>query len=119
MLLQCCTYWLLKELGENNIRYLFLARPQFEETRQAPGYGQVSAAGMALPDVPSWSNESLKPAPAAPAKGPLPLPKDMSSMAAAFTMQQHARTGSATPSLSSCSTVRTESQSSQTERCLE
>uniref|UniRef100_H2SMF8 Endothelial PAS domain protein 1b n=1 Tax=Takifugu rubripes TaxID=31033 RepID=H2SMF8_TAKRU len=83
---------------------LDFARPQFEETRQAPGYGQVSAAGMALPDVPSWSNESLKPAPAAPAKGPLPLPKDMSNMAAAFTMQQHPRTGSATPSLSSCST---------------
>lgn len=96
------------------MRYFFLGRPQFEEARQAPGYGQVSAAGMALPDAPSWSNESLKPAPAAAAaaKASLPGPKDMNKMAAAFTMQQHPRAGSATPSLSSCSTVRTGSESS-------
>lgn len=93
-------------LGKITSRYLFLARPQFEETRKAPGYGQVSAAGMALPDAPTWSNDSLKPAPAGPVKAPLPVPKDLSNMAAAFTRQQHPGAGSATPSLSSCSTVR-------------
>uniref|UniRef100_H3CWX0 Endothelial PAS domain protein 1b n=1 Tax=Tetraodon nigroviridis TaxID=99883 RepID=H3CWX0_TETNG len=83
---------------------LDFGRPQFEETRQEAGYSQVSAAGMALPDAPSWSHESLKPAPAASLKTTLPAPENMSSMPATFTMQQHPRAGSATPSLSSCST---------------
>lgn len=87
----------------------FSGRPRFEETRQVPGYSQVSAAGLALPDAPSsWPQESLKAAPAAPGQATLPVPESMAS----FSLQQHPRAGSATPTLSSCSTVRTASESS-------
>lgn len=93
----------------------FVGRPQFEESRQAPGYSQASAAAMALPDTPPWSNGSLPPASAAAVKAPLPVPKDIGNMAPAFTMHQqhHPLSGSATPTLSSCSTVRAGSQSSE------
>lgn len=92
---------------------LCLCLGRFEEARQPPGYSQVSAAGMALPDAPSWCHESVKPAPAASVTATLPVPENMSSMPATFTMQQqHPRAGSATPSLSSCSTVRAGSKSS-------
>lgn len=60
---------------------LLTGRPQFEESQTPAGYSQVSATGQ--------------------------IPKDVASMKAAFTVQQNPPTGSATPSLSSCSTVRT------------
>lgn len=73
-------------------------RPQFEEPQQPAGYTTVSAAAMPPPGPPSWASESHKPAP--PASGP----RDMANMAGAFTVQQNPQPGSATPSLSSCST---------------
>lgn len=57
---------------------LLTGRPQFEESQTPAGYSQVSATGQ-----------------------------DVASMKTAFTVQQNPPTGSATPSLSSCSTVRT------------
>lgn len=71
--------------------------PQFEEPQQPAGYSQVSATAMAPPGPPSWASESHKPAP--PASG-----QTAAKMAAPFTVQQNPPTGSATPSLSSCST---------------
>uniref|UniRef100_A0A8D2ZWT2 Endothelial PAS domain protein 1b n=1 Tax=Scophthalmus maximus TaxID=52904 RepID=A0A8D2ZWT2_SCOMX len=76
---------------------LDFARPQFE----------VSAAAMLPPGPPSWAGESHKLVP--PAAGqtpaPAPAPGDVANMAATFTVQQqNAPPGSATPSLSSCST---------------
>lgn len=82
-------------------------RLQFEEPQQPAGYSQVSAAVMAPPGAPSWASESHKPATPASGKTPGPVPKDVANMATAFTAQQNPPTGSATPSLSSCSTVRT------------
>uniref|UniRef100_A0A671WVS7 Endothelial PAS domain protein 1b n=1 Tax=Sparus aurata TaxID=8175 RepID=A0A671WVS7_SPAAU len=70
---------------------------QFEEPQQPAGYSQVSATAMAPPGPPSWASESHKPAP--PASG-----QTAAKMAAPFTVQQNPPTGSATPSLSSCST---------------
>nr|XP_046258938.1 endothelial PAS domain-containing protein 1b isoform X2 [Scatophagus argus] len=83
---------------------LDFGRPQFEEPQQPAGYSQVSAPGLAPPGPPSWSGESHKPAPAASGQTPGPVPRDMANMAAPFTAQQNPPTGSATPSLSSCST---------------
>uniref|UniRef100_A0A3B4UJE4 Endothelial PAS domain protein 1b n=1 Tax=Seriola dumerili TaxID=41447 RepID=A0A3B4UJE4_SERDU len=55
---------------------------------------------------PSWASESHKAGP--PASGqtpaPVPVPGDMANMAGTFTVQQNPPPGSATPSLSSCST---------------
>lgn len=82
--------------------FFFLADgPQFEEPQQPAGYTQVSAAAMPPPGPTSWTSESHKPAP------PASVPRDMANMAGAFTVQQNPPPGSATPSLSSCSTVRT------------
>uniref|UniRef100_A0A3Q3W5P4 Uncharacterized protein n=1 Tax=Mola mola TaxID=94237 RepID=A0A3Q3W5P4_MOLML len=72
---------------------LDFGRPQFEEP-QAAGYSRVSGAAMALPGAASWASESHKPAPVAPGQAPAP----------AFSVQQNPPAGSATPSLSSCST---------------
>lgn len=85
----------------------FSGHPQFEEPQQPAGYSQVSAAVMAPPGAPSWASESHKPAPPASGQSPGPLPNDVANMATTFTVQQNPPTGSATPSLSSCSTVRT------------
>ncbi|KAK5854374.1 hypothetical protein PBY51_015448 [Eleginops maclovinus] len=73
-------------------------RPAFQEPQQPVGYTQVSAAVMPPPGPPSWASESHKPAP------PAPLPREMANMARPFTVQQNSLSGSATPSLSSCST---------------
>ncbi|XP_054456254.1 endothelial PAS domain-containing protein 1-like isoform X2 [Anoplopoma fimbria] len=73
-------------------------RPQFEEPQPPAGYPQVSAAAMPPPGPTSWASESHKPA------LPPSIPRDMANMAAAFTVQQNPPPGSATPSLSSCST---------------
>ncbi|XP_033500871.1 endothelial PAS domain-containing protein 1b isoform X1 [Epinephelus lanceolatus] len=73
-------------------------RPQFEEPQQPAGYTQASSAAMPPPGPPSWTSESHKPAPATSA------PRDMTNMAGTFTVQQNPPPGSATPSLSSCST---------------
>ncbi|KAM9344515.1 endothelial PAS domain-containing protein 1b isoform 2-T2 [Symphorus nematophorus] len=84
---------------------LDFARPQFEEPQQPAGYTQVSAAAaMPPPGPPTWASESHKPAPPASGQTPAPVPRDMGKMPAAFTVQQNPPTGSATPSLSSCST---------------
>lgn len=88
----------------------FPGHPQFEEPQQPVAYSQVSAAAMALPGAPSWASESHKPAPPASGQSPGPLPKDVANLATAFTVQQNPPTGSATPSLSSCSTVRTKDE---------
>ncbi|KAM6922625.1 endothelial PAS domain-containing protein 1b isoform 2-T2 [Lycodopsis pacificus] len=72
--------------------------PQFEEPQQPAGYTQVSAAAVPPPGPTSWASESHKPAP------PASVPRDVTNMAGAFTVQQNPPPGSATPSLSSCST---------------
>nr|XP_019962122.1 PREDICTED: endothelial PAS domain-containing protein 1-like [Paralichthys olivaceus] len=69
---------------------LDFGRPQFE----------ASSAAMLPPGPPSWGSESHKPA----APGQTPAPGDMTNMAGTFTVQQNPPPGSATPSLSSCST---------------
>ncbi|XP_042338268.1 endothelial PAS domain-containing protein 1-like [Plectropomus leopardus] len=73
-------------------------RPQFDESQQPAGYTQTSAAAMPPPGPPSWAGESHKLAP------PASLPRDMANMSGTFTVQQNPPPGSATPSLSSCST---------------
>lgn len=73
-------------------------RPQFEESQTPAGYSQASATAMTRSGAPSWANESQTPG---------QIPKDVASMKTAFTVQQSPPTGSATPSLSSCSAVRT------------
>ncbi|XP_078144831.1 endothelial PAS domain-containing protein 1b [Centroberyx gerrardi] len=81
---------------------LDFGRPQFEEPQQPPAYAQVSAASMPPPGPPSWASESHKSAPPGPA--PPPVPGDMANMAGTFSVPQNPPPGSATPSLSSCST---------------
>ncbi|XP_068590533.1 endothelial PAS domain-containing protein 1b [Cebidichthys violaceus] len=72
--------------------------PQFEEPQQPAGYTQVSAAAMPPPGPTSWAGESHKPAP------PASLSRDVANVAGAFTVRQNPPPGSATPSLSGCST---------------
>ncbi|XP_038159058.1 endothelial PAS domain-containing protein 1b [Cyprinodon tularosa] len=74
---------------------LDFGRPEFEESQQPAPFPSVSSSSMPPPGPSSWTGESQKPAPAA---GDMPL------RAGAFTMQQKPPPGSATPSLSSCST---------------
>uniref|UniRef100_A0A3B4ZQU0 Endothelial PAS domain protein 1 n=1 Tax=Stegastes partitus TaxID=144197 RepID=A0A3B4ZQU0_9TELE len=83
---------------------LDFGRSQFDEPQQSASYSQVSAPAMPLPGPPSWASESRKPAAAAPGQTPAPGPGDMANMASTFTVQQNPAPGSATPSLSSCST---------------
>uniref|UniRef100_A0A3Q3CZK9 Endothelial PAS domain protein 1b n=1 Tax=Haplochromis burtoni TaxID=8153 RepID=A0A3Q3CZK9_HAPBU len=82
---------------------LDFSRVQFEEPKQ-PAYSQVSASAMAPPGPPSWASESHKSA--SNASGPpTAAPGDVGKMAGgSFTVQQNPPPGSATPSLSSCST---------------
>uniref|UniRef100_A0A667Y1Q9 Endothelial PAS domain protein 1b n=2 Tax=Myripristis murdjan TaxID=586833 RepID=A0A667Y1Q9_9TELE len=79
---------------------LDFGRPQFEEPQQPSAYSQVSKSSMPPPGPPSCASESHKSPPQAPA----PVPGDMASMAGTFTVPQNPPPGSATPSLSSCST---------------
>ncbi|XP_053292646.1 endothelial PAS domain-containing protein 1b isoform X3 [Pleuronectes platessa] len=74
---------------------LDFGRPQFE----------VSTAAMLPPGPPSWGSESHNPAAPASGQTPAPAPGDLANMAATFTVQQNLPPGSATPSLSSCSTT--------------
>ncbi|KAM3605982.1 uncharacterized protein V6R79_008475 [Siganus canaliculatus] len=83
---------------------LDFGRPPFDEPQPPAGYSQVPAAAMAPPGPPSWASESHKPAPPASGQAPGPAPRDVANMASAFTVQQKPPAGSATPSLSSCST---------------
>ncbi|XP_028278819.1 endothelial PAS domain-containing protein 1b [Parambassis ranga] len=83
---------------------LDFGRSQFDEPQQPAAYSQVSASAMPPPGPPSWASESHKPAPAASGQTPAPVPGDVTKMASQFTMQQNPPPGSATPSLSSCST---------------
>ncbi|XP_056290969.1 endothelial PAS domain-containing protein 1b isoform X2 [Pseudoliparis swirei] len=77
-------------------------RPPFEEPPQPGGCAQVSVAAMPPPGSTSWASESLKPAP------PASVPRGVANMAGgAFTVHRNPPApppGSATPSLSSCST---------------
>ncbi|KAL3971718.1 helicase SRCAP [Sarotherodon galilaeus] len=83
---------------------LDFSRVQFEEPQQ-PAYSQVSASAMAPLGPPSWTSESHKSASNASGQTPTPAPGDVGKMAGgAFTVQQNPPPGSATPSLSSCST---------------
>ncbi|KAM6956215.1 endothelial PAS domain-containing protein 1b [Aplochiton taeniatus] len=76
---------------------LDFGRPPYEEPLPPPVYPKASAS-MPPPGPPSWASESHKPAPA-------PAPGEMTSpMAATFLVPQPSPPGSATPSLSSCST---------------
>lgn len=76
----------------------------------------VGATAMPPPGAPSWASEchQADPVPAGPpppAQASGSTPQEMASMAAAFSVQQQpAVAGSATPSLSSCSTVSTAPQ---------
>ncbi|XP_062257102.1 endothelial PAS domain-containing protein 1b isoform X2 [Platichthys flesus] len=70
---------------------LDFGRPQFE----------VSTAAMLPPGPPSWGSESHK----ASGQTLPPAPGDLATMAATFTVQRNPPPGSATPSLSSCSTT--------------
>ncbi|XP_056147773.1 endothelial PAS domain-containing protein 1b isoform X2 [Lampris incognitus] len=76
--------------------------PGFEDSQQPPAYTQLSASSMPPPGPPSWSGDSHKSGPSAPAS--TPALGDMANMAGTFTMPQNPPPGSATPSLSSCST---------------
>ncbi|KAM6916682.1 endothelial PAS domain-containing protein 1b [Xenentodon cancila] len=71
--------------------------PQFDEHKQPAAFTPVSASSIPPPGPSSWASESHNPAPAA-------VPGEMANMAGAFTVQQNQPPGSATPSLSSCST---------------
>ncbi|XP_045897412.1 endothelial PAS domain-containing protein 1-like, partial [Micropterus dolomieu] len=79
-------------------------RTHFEEPQQPAGYAQAPAASMPPPDPPSWASESHKLAPPSSGQISAPVPRDMVTMASTFTVQQNPPPGSATPSLSSCST---------------
>ncbi|KAK2824645.1 hypothetical protein Q5P01_021820 [Channa striata] len=78
--------------------------PEFTEPQQPPGYTQVPADNVLPPGPPSWTSESHKPLP--PKSGPTPTsgPGDMGNIASPFSVPQNLPPGSATPSLSSCST---------------
>ncbi|KAM4730221.1 endothelial PAS domain-containing protein 1b [Anableps anableps] len=81
---------------------LDFGRPEFEESQQAAQFTPVSSSPMPPPGPSSWTSESQKPTPA-----PTALPSvsgDIPNRAGAFTVQQKPPPGSATPSLSSCST---------------
>ncbi|CAN9499562.1 unnamed protein product [Ophioblennius macclurei] len=80
---------------------LDFGRSQFEEPQQPTAYPQVPASGPARP--PSWGSESHKPSAVANIQAP-PVPGDVASMAGTFSARQNPPPGSATPSLSSCST---------------
>ncbi|XP_047459073.1 endothelial PAS domain-containing protein 1b [Mugil cephalus] len=83
---------------------LDFGRTQFNESQQPAAYAHVSASAMPPPGPPSWASESHKPAPPTTGQTPAAVPGDMANMATTFTMQQNPPPGSATPSLSSCST---------------
>ncbi|XP_013883256.1 endothelial PAS domain-containing protein 1 isoform X2 [Austrofundulus limnaeus] len=70
--------------------------PQFEESQQAAEF--TPSSSMPPPGPPSWPSESHKHTSAASA-----VPGDVANRAS-FTMQRNPPSGSATPSLSSCST---------------
>nr|XP_040035298.1 endothelial PAS domain-containing protein 1b [Gasterosteus aculeatus aculeatus] len=72
-------------------------RPPFEEPPPPPpvGYPQVPPAAASLPGTASWVSEISRPGPPASAQ------RDAAN---AFTVPQNPPPGSATPSLSSCST---------------
>ncbi|KAM7385222.1 hypothetical protein PAMP_001316 [Pampus punctatissimus] len=76
----------------------------FEEPQQPAVYNQVSTATMTPLGPPSWATESHKPTPPASGQSPAPVPGDMANIGGTFTVQQKPPSGSATPSLSSCST---------------
>ncbi|KAM4607841.1 endothelial PAS domain-containing protein 1b [Polymixia lowei] len=81
---------------------LDFGRSQFEESQKPAAYTQMSTSSMPPPGPPSWASETLKSAP--PASAPAPSPGDVANLAGTFSVPQHPLPGSATPSLSSCST---------------
>lgn len=83
-----------------------LDRTDFEESQQPAPFTPVSSSPMPPPGPACWTIESQKPAPVATAQTLAPAPGDAPNRARAFTVQQKPPPGSATPSLSSCSTVR-------------
>ncbi|XP_034537721.1 endothelial PAS domain-containing protein 1b [Notolabrus celidotus] len=72
-------------------------------TKQPAGFIPVSAAAMPPPGPPPWASESHQPAPPVSCQTTASVQRDMANMANTFTVQQNPP-GSATPSLSSCST---------------
>lgn len=85
---------------------VFLGNPEFEESQQPAPFTPVSSSSMPPPGPSTWTSESQKPAPGATSQTPASVSGDISNRAGAFTVQQKPPPGSATPSLSSCSTVR-------------
>lgn len=83
---------------------LDFGNPEFEESQQPAPFTPVSSSSMPPPGPSSWTSESQKPAPGATAQTPASVSGDMSNRVGAFTVQQKPPPGSATPSLSSCST---------------
>ncbi|XP_043992501.1 endothelial PAS domain-containing protein 1b [Gambusia affinis] len=79
-------------------------RTEFEESQQPAPFTPVSSSPMPPPGPLCWTIESQKPAPVATAQTLVPAPGDPPNRARAFTVQQNPPPGSATPSLSSCST---------------
>ncbi|MED6231873.1 hypothetical protein ATANTOWER_012100 [Ataeniobius toweri] len=83
---------------------LDFGHPEFEESQQPAPFTPVSSSSVPPPGPSSWTSENQKPAPAATAQTPASVSGDMPNRASAFSVQQKPPPGSATPSLSSCST---------------
>ncbi|XP_023182731.1 endothelial PAS domain-containing protein 1-like [Xiphophorus maculatus] len=83
-------------------------RTEFEESQQPAPFTPVSSSPMPPPGPACWTIESQHaldcPTPVATAQTLAPAPGDAPNRARAFTVQQKPPPGSATPSLSSCST---------------
>ncbi|XP_023819367.1 endothelial PAS domain-containing protein 1 [Oryzias latipes] len=76
---------------------LDFGRSEFEEPQHPSSFTPASASAMPPLGPLSWASESHKP-------GSNAVPGELATMAGAFTVQQNKPPGSATPSLSSCST---------------
>ncbi|NP_001296843.1 endothelial PAS domain-containing protein 1b [Fundulus heteroclitus] len=83
---------------------LDFGHPELEKSQHPAPFTPVSSASMHPSGPPSWTSESRKPAPAPTAQTPASASGDVPNRAGAFTVQQNPPPGSATPSLSSCST---------------
>ncbi|XP_037829359.1 endothelial PAS domain-containing protein 1b [Kryptolebias marmoratus] len=80
---------------------LDFGRPHFKDSQQPAAF--TSSSSMPPPGPSSWPSESHRLAAAASAQTLSAVPVDMTNRAS-FTVQQNPQSGSATPSLSSCST---------------
>ncbi|XP_068183026.1 endothelial PAS domain-containing protein 1-like isoform X2 [Antennarius striatus] len=79
-------------------------QPRFEEPPHPAGFTQISDTPSPPPGPSSWAGDSHKPVPPASGHKPGPVPLDMANTMGPFSVRQTPPMGSATPSLSSCST---------------